>query len=176
MSQRITRIKTSQRIARMYTNKNEKLYSLNSCYSRNSLINLLVCYINMRNFYLEYQIFQTVSGKLTWSHYCELLGMNTIKIMSQRIARINTNREIECCLFYLCYSYYSCHSRNSLTYSLNSYHSCNSLINSLANSYYSCHSRNSLTYSLNSYHSRNSLIYSLTYSLIKTGEKIGYFV
>jgi predicted nuclease of restriction endonuclease-like (RecB) superfamily len=30
---------------------------------------------NMRNFYLEYQIFQTVSGKLTWSHYCELLGI-----------------------------------------------------------------------------------------------------
>jgi len=31
---------------------------------------------NMRNFYLEYQIFQTVSGKLTWSHYCELLGIS----------------------------------------------------------------------------------------------------
>jgi hypothetical protein len=30
---------------------------------------------NMRNFYLEYQICQTVSGKLTWSHYCELLGI-----------------------------------------------------------------------------------------------------
>ena len=29
----------------------------------------------MRNFYLEYQICQTVSGKLTWSHYCELLGI-----------------------------------------------------------------------------------------------------
>ena len=28
---------------------------------------------NMRLFYREYQIFQTVSGKLTWSHYCELL-------------------------------------------------------------------------------------------------------
>jgi hypothetical protein len=28
---------------------------------------------NMRNFYLEYPICQTVSGKLTWSHYCELL-------------------------------------------------------------------------------------------------------
>ena len=34
---------------------------------------------NMRNFYLEYQIFQTVSGKLTWSHYCELLGLNKIR-------------------------------------------------------------------------------------------------
>ena len=31
---------------------------------------------NMRNFYLEYPIFQTASGKLTWSHYCELLGIS----------------------------------------------------------------------------------------------------
>jgi predicted nuclease of restriction endonuclease-like (RecB) superfamily len=28
---------------------------------------------NMRNFYLEYPICQTPSGKLSWSHYCELL-------------------------------------------------------------------------------------------------------
>lgn len=28
---------------------------------------------NMRLFYLTYQKFQTVSGKLNWSHYCELL-------------------------------------------------------------------------------------------------------
>ena len=28
---------------------------------------------NMRPFYLTYQKFQTVSGKLSWSHYCELL-------------------------------------------------------------------------------------------------------
>lgn len=28
---------------------------------------------NMRLFYLAYPIYQTVSGKLTWSHYCELL-------------------------------------------------------------------------------------------------------
>jgi len=28
---------------------------------------------NMRNLYLSYPIFQTVSGKLSWSHYCELL-------------------------------------------------------------------------------------------------------
>jgi hypothetical protein len=42
----------------------------NSCHSlTNSLIK------NMRNFYLEYQICQTLSGKLTWSHYCELLGI-----------------------------------------------------------------------------------------------------
>jgi hypothetical protein len=31
---------------------------------------------NMRNLYLEYPIFQTVSGKLTWSHYCKLLGVS----------------------------------------------------------------------------------------------------
>lgn len=31
---------------------------------------------NMRNFYLAYPIFQTVSGKLTWSHYCELLSLS----------------------------------------------------------------------------------------------------
>ena len=28
---------------------------------------------NMRLFYVNYQKFQTVSGKLSWSHYCELL-------------------------------------------------------------------------------------------------------
>ncbi len=31
---------------------------------------------NMRNFYLQYPIRQTLSGKLTWSHYCELLGIS----------------------------------------------------------------------------------------------------
>ena len=31
---------------------------------------------NMRNFYLSYPIFQTVSGKLSWSHYCELLSID----------------------------------------------------------------------------------------------------
>lgn len=31
---------------------------------------------NMRSFYLAYQKFQTVSGKLSWSHYCELLGVS----------------------------------------------------------------------------------------------------
>lgn len=28
---------------------------------------------NMRRFYISYPIFQTVSGKLSWSHYCELV-------------------------------------------------------------------------------------------------------
>jgi predicted nuclease of restriction endonuclease-like (RecB) superfamily len=30
----------------------------------------------MRLFYLRYEIFQTVSGKLTWSHYTELLSIS----------------------------------------------------------------------------------------------------
>jgi len=29
----------------------------------------------MRQFYIKYSKFQTVSGKLSWSHYCELLGV-----------------------------------------------------------------------------------------------------
>jgi hypothetical protein len=31
---------------------------------------------NMREFYLSYQIFQTSSGKLSWSHYIELLSVS----------------------------------------------------------------------------------------------------
>lgn len=31
---------------------------------------------NMRNFYLSHRKFQTVSGKLSWSHYCELLSIS----------------------------------------------------------------------------------------------------
>lgn len=30
----------------------------------------------MRQFYLKYQIFQSVTGKLTWTHYGELLGVS----------------------------------------------------------------------------------------------------
>jgi len=30
----------------------------------------------MRQFYLRYQIFQSVTGKLTWTHYAELLGVS----------------------------------------------------------------------------------------------------
>ena len=33
----------------------------------------------MRNFYLTFPIFQTLSGKLSWSHYCELLYINDEK-------------------------------------------------------------------------------------------------
>lgn len=31
---------------------------------------------NMRNFYLSYPICQTLSGRLSWSHYCELLSIS----------------------------------------------------------------------------------------------------
>ena len=34
---------------------------------------------NMRKLYLSYPIFQTLSGKLTWSHYCELLSISDEK-------------------------------------------------------------------------------------------------
>jgi predicted nuclease of restriction endonuclease-like (RecB) superfamily len=30
----------------------------------------------MRQFYLKYQIFQSVTGKLTWTHYAELLTVS----------------------------------------------------------------------------------------------------
>lgn len=33
---------------------------------------------NMRAFYLAYPICQTVSGKLSWSHYCELLTISDV--------------------------------------------------------------------------------------------------
>lgn len=31
---------------------------------------------NMRQFYIDYPKFQTLSGKLTWSHYCELMSIS----------------------------------------------------------------------------------------------------
>ena len=34
---------------------------------------------NMKKFYLKYQKFQTVSGKLSWSHYCEILSISDDK-------------------------------------------------------------------------------------------------
>ena len=34
---------------------------------------------NMRNFYLLYPICQTLSSKLSWSHYCELLSISNEK-------------------------------------------------------------------------------------------------
>ena len=34
----------------------------------------------MRQFYLKYPKFQTLSGKLSWSHYAELLSIENLKI------------------------------------------------------------------------------------------------
>ena len=34
---------------------------------------------NMRKFYLKYQKFQTLSGKLSWFHYCEILSISDDK-------------------------------------------------------------------------------------------------
>ncbi len=33
---------------------------------------------NMRKLYITYPKFQTVSGKLSWSHYCELLSIENV--------------------------------------------------------------------------------------------------
>ena len=35
---------------------------------------------NMRQFYLGYLIFQTVSGKLSWSHYCEVWITTSLRL------------------------------------------------------------------------------------------------
>jgi len=34
---------------------------------------------NMKKFYLKYQKFQTLSGKLSWFHYCEILSISDDK-------------------------------------------------------------------------------------------------
>ena len=34
---------------------------------------------NMRQFYLKYPICQTLSGKLSWSYYCEILSISDDK-------------------------------------------------------------------------------------------------
>lgn len=62
---------------------------------------------NMRQFYLTYQKCQTVSGKLSWSHYCELLSIsNPEKRSFYEKEAINANwsvrelkRQIESSLF-----------------------------------------------------------------------------
>ena len=38
---------------------------------------------NMRQFYLGYLIFQTVSGKLSWSHYCEVWITTSLRTSSK---------------------------------------------------------------------------------------------
>jgi predicted nuclease of restriction endonuclease-like (RecB) superfamily len=51
-------------------------------YSRSNLF-------NMRSFYLEYPNVQTVSGQLSWSHYCELMQV------SDKQARLFYEKEIQ---------------------------------------------------------------------------------
>lgn len=62
---------------------------------------------NMRRLYISYPIFQTVSGKLSWSHYCELLTIsdNDARLFYEKEA-LNSNwslrelkRQVESSLF-----------------------------------------------------------------------------
>ena len=46
---------------------------------------------NMRAFYLAYEKCQTVSGKLSWSHYCELLSINIMAIISRLRKKLEVN-------------------------------------------------------------------------------------
>ena len=47
---------------------------------------------NMRQFYLTYEKCQTLSGKLSWSHYCELLSISdTDKRSFYDIEAVNAN-------------------------------------------------------------------------------------
>ena len=55
--------KTLQTLSKSLTKEFGKGFSLSNTY-------------NMRLFYIRYPIFQTVSGKLSWSHYCELLAIS----------------------------------------------------------------------------------------------------
>ena len=58
--------KTFKRIVKKLTKEYEKGFS------RSNLQ-------NMRQFYLKYPICQTLSGKLSWSHYCEILSISDDK-------------------------------------------------------------------------------------------------
>ena len=62
---------------------------------------------NMRNFYLNYPTVQTVSGQLSWSHYCELLAVSDKdarsfyekECLSSRWSIRELRRQIESALF-----------------------------------------------------------------------------
>lgn len=49
---------------------------------------------NMRAFYLAYEKCQTVSGKLSWSHYCELLSISDVNKRSFYEKEINQPADI----------------------------------------------------------------------------------
>ena len=54
--------RTIKQLSKRLTRELERGYSTTNLY-------------NMRQFYKEHQIFQSVTGKLTWTHYCELMGV-----------------------------------------------------------------------------------------------------
>ena len=54
---------TLRQLARVLTKEFGKGFSLSNVY-------------NMRQFYSNYPIFQSVTGKLTWTHYCELMTIS----------------------------------------------------------------------------------------------------
>ena len=55
--------KTLRHFSREITREIGKGFSLSNIY-------------NMRQFYIKYPIFQSVTGKLPWTHYCELLSIS----------------------------------------------------------------------------------------------------
>ncbi len=54
---------TLRQLSRTLTKEFGKGFSLSNIY-------------NMRQFYIEYPIFQSVTGKLTWTHYCERMTIS----------------------------------------------------------------------------------------------------
>jgi hypothetical protein len=102
---------------------------------------------NMRNLYLEYPICQTLSGKLTWSHYCELLGISD-----------KNERDFN--------SFNSC---NSMTSSLIKTRRKGHRIERIARM------KTKDYFSINSFNSRNSMINSCN-SMTKKGEKTEYSI
>ena len=54
---------TLRQLSRMLTKEFGKGFSLSNVY-------------NMRQFYLDYPKFQSLTGKLTWTHYCELMSIS----------------------------------------------------------------------------------------------------
>ena len=54
---------TMRQLSKMLTREFGKGFSLSNLY-------------NMRQLYIDYPIFQSVTGKLTWTHYCELLSIS----------------------------------------------------------------------------------------------------
>ena len=54
---------TMRQLSRTLTKELGKGFSLSNVY-------------NMRQFYLDYPKFQSLTGKLTWTHYCELMSIS----------------------------------------------------------------------------------------------------